>query len=292
MKKLLLCLLLPFSLQAQVTLYNNDFSGGSTGWSLGQGNNFDTWAVNSTYNCSDPTPNQGGGNYLHVTDDLNGEYCAAAVFLGLGSGGTCYATMSTGINTQGSNTDTIRFDWLCVGQSGPVLASYGTLDYSIDGGNSWINITVPQAQYNAQSTWITTTITSAQLPALLNQADFRLRFGFVNSGYGTNPAFAIDNLKITADITTGLSAAMTQQKTQTFPNPVTDQISLSGPGIQENAVIKIFNSIGQIISSDEWSIVQQEQGKLQLNLKKIPSGYYFVEVESPSLVIREKILKN
>jgi hypothetical protein len=200
--------------------------------------------------------------------------------------------MSTGINTQGSNTDTIRFDWLCVGQSGPVLASYGTLDYSIDGGNSWINITVPQAQYNAQSTWTTTTITSAQLPALLNQADFRLRFGFVNSGYGTNPAFAIDNLKITADITTGLSATMTQQKTQTFPNPVTDQVSLSGPAIQENAVIKIYNSIGQIISSNEWSIVQQGQGNLQLNLKKIPSGYYFVEVESPSLVIREKILKN
>ncbi len=292
MKKLLLLLLFPLTINAQVVIYSNDFTSGAAGWSLGQGNNFDTWAVNSTYNCSDPTPDQGGGNYLHITDDLNGEYCASAVFLGIGSGGTCYATMSSGINTQTSTSDTIKFDWLCVGQSGPVLASFGTLDYSINGGSTWTNITVPQVQYNAQNSWTTAIITSAQLPAMLNQADFRLRFGFENSGYGTNPAFAIDNLIITGDLTTGIQQEKDKPATKISPNPVTDIVCITNPAIEKNNTnIKIYSALGKLISIDDDVNLNLMDGKLTLNLEKLPAGYYFLEIQSPAQIIPVKLLK-
>lgn len=273
MKKLLLALLLPLGMNAQNLIYSNDFTAGSAGWSLGQGNNFDTWAVNSTYNCSDPTPNQGGGNYLHITDDLNGEYCASGVFMGIGSGGTVYATMSTGINTLGTTTDTLKFDWLCVGQTGPVLASYGTLSYSIDGGGSWIGVTTPVTEYSGQNSWTTATITSAQLPALLNQADLRFRFGFVNSGYGTNPAFAIDNIRLSGDITTSVKNEKINSESISYPNPFSGEVTITNPIIVEGQTkLSLYNSLGQKVNENFYSISFLKNNAIQLHVENLSAG--------------------
>jgi len=180
-----------FNSFAQV-VYTNDFTSGSAGWNLGAGGNFDTWIVNSVYNCSDVTPNQGGGNYLHIYDDLFGEMCAFSGFLGFGSGGTVYATQTADFSTSGYSSVNISFDWLCQGQTGPILASYGFVQYSTNGGGLW-NAMTP-AQYNGQSTWTNISFNNAGMG---NQATVRIRFGFLNSGYGLNPAFAIDNITIT-----------------------------------------------------------------------------------------------
>lgn len=196
MKKLLLAIAFLFiSLSTfSQTLYTNDFTAGSAGWSLGMGGNFDTWIVNNVYNCSDITPNQGGGNYMHIYDDLFGEMCAFSGFLGFGSAGIVYATQTSDISSMGYSNVNITFDWLCQGQTGPILPSFGFIDYSTNGGANWINITSPIAQYNGQSTWTSVSINSA---AMGNQPTLRIRFGFNNSGYGLNPAFAVDNLTIT-----------------------------------------------------------------------------------------------
>lgn len=200
------------AVMAQNVLYSNDFTAGSAGWTLSQANNFDLWVINDTYSCSAPTPDQGGGNYLHVANDLDGSYCAFAGFLGIGSSGTSYATMTTGINTIGASAVTLSFDWLCVGQAGPLLASYGTLEYSTNSGSTWTAMTSPVSQYLSQSTWTTATISSQQVPAFLNQSDLRFRFAFVNSGYGTNPAFAVDNIQVTDNFPTGIQASTTEEK--------------------------------------------------------------------------------
>lgn len=185
-------------LSAQNVIYNNDFSAGAIGFSLGQANNFDYWVVNSVYNCSTPTPNNGGGNYLHIANDLEGENCAFAGFLGLGSSGTCYATMNNNISTAGFSQVNISFDWLCRGQTGIILASFGFVEYSTNNGVSWTLITNPTNQFAGQNTWSTVNISSANNPNIANQATLRLRFGWTNSGYGTNPAFSIDNISITS----------------------------------------------------------------------------------------------
>lgn len=181
---------------AQTTLYSNNFTAGSAGFSLGQANNFDTWVVNSIYNCSSTTPNNGGGNYLHIADDLGGDYCAHAGFYGFGGSGTCFATMTTGVSTLGVNQINISFDWLCLGSTS-FIPSYGTLEFSVNGGSTWTPITNPINRYSGQSTWTSVNISSANYPTMTNQADLRLRFGWVSSGSGQNPAFAIDNILIT-----------------------------------------------------------------------------------------------
>jgi hypothetical protein len=201
MKRILFSfILLSISLNSfSQVVYTNNFTGGGAGWNLGAGGNFDTWIVNNIYNCSDVTPNQGGGNYLHIYDDLFGEMCAYSGFLGSGSGGTVYATQTADFSTSGYSSVQINFDWLCQGQTGPILASYGFIEYSTNGGVGWNSITSPIAQYNGQSTWTTISFTNAGMG---NQSTVRIRFGFTNSGYGTNPAFAIDNITITGIVGT------------------------------------------------------------------------------------------
>jgi hypothetical protein len=288
MKKLFLLFLFPASIFAQNVIYSNDFSGGSVGWAFTAGNNFDLWVVNSTYTCSSPTPDQGGGNYLHVADDLNGDYCAAAGFLGIGSGGTVYATMTAGINTSGTSLDTLRFDWLCSGQTGPVLASFGTVEYSINQGASWNSI--PPAQYNGQSTWTTAVITSTQIPQMVNQPDFRLRFGFVNSGYGTNPAFAIDNISVTADVAVGNIENLNQTNLFVQPNPAGDRMTIMGKNLNPEQ-ISIWNLSGQRIPHSQYALVNQNQNQLAFNIEHLSPGVYFVNVNSGVESLTLKLIK-
>lgn len=181
---------------AQTILYSNNFTAGSAGFSLGQANNFDTWVVNSIYNCSSTTPNNGGGNYLHIADDLGGDYCAHAGFYGFGGSGSCFATMTSGVSTAGVSEVNISFDWLCLGSTS-FIPSYGTLEFSVNGGSTWTPITNPINRYSGQNTWTTVNISSVNYPSMSNQADLRLRFGWVSSGSGQNPAFSVDNILIT-----------------------------------------------------------------------------------------------
>ena len=211
--------------QAQTTLYSNNFSNGSSGWNLGgvQQTNFDLWVVNSIYFCSSTTPNQGDGRYLHVGNDLFGDYCAYSLFAGFGSSGSVSASMTSGINTVGSSSVELSFDWLCAGQVG-VLESYGFLQYSTNGGGSWTDITQPRQKYNGQSTWTSITITSSHVPGFLNQNNLRFRFGWQNSGYGANPTFSIDNMVVTGSsgpVCTNVGGASSSN-----PTPIcTDQTS-------------------------------------------------------------------
>ncbi|MBL0308577.1 MAG: T9SS type A sorting domain-containing protein [Bacteroidetes bacterium] len=198
MKKLysvfLFTLLAGLFASAQTTIYSNNFNN-STGWSLTAANNGDTWTVNSSYNCSEPTPNNGGGSYLHIYDDLFGDDCAFANYYGLGSSGSATASMSSDISTAGYSDVTISFSWLCQG-NGSITPSYGSVWYSTNSGGAWTQINSPISKYSGQGTWTTATITSAAVPGIANQATLMLRFGWNNSGYGLNPAFAVDDLLI------------------------------------------------------------------------------------------------
>ncbi len=200
--KTIICILISLAcfcqLKAQTTIYSNDFSS-AAGWTLEgpHSSNFDVWLINSIYTCSSTTPNQGGGGYLHVGNDLFYDDCAYSLFAGFGSSGAVDATMNSGFSTVGHSQVTISFDWLCAGQSGGILDSYGSLQYSTN-GSTWNDVIFPFSKYYDQATWTSATITSADVPGILNQANVRLRFNWTNSGYGLNPTFSIDNLEVTA----------------------------------------------------------------------------------------------
>lgn len=270
---------------AQNVLYSNDFTAGSTGWSLSQANNFDLWVVNNTYSCATPTPDQGGGNYLHVANDLEGAFCAFAGFLGFGSSGTSYASMTSGINTIGTGAVTLSFDWLCVGQSGSVLASHGTLEYSTNNGSTWTAITSPVLQYVGQSSWATATVTSQQVPAFLNQSDLRLRFAFVNSGYGTNPAFAVDNIQVTDNIPTTVNELNAEESIHlTWLNQEKKLLVTCKDNCPES--ISIVDMMGREI----YAVQGGKQAQQIVHLNSFLPGIYILRATSGSQLFTKKIL--
>jgi hypothetical protein len=270
---------------AQNVLYSNDFTGGSAGWSLSQANNFDLWVVNNTYNCVTPTPDQGGGNYLHVANDLEPAYCAFAGYLGLGSSGTSYATMTSGINTTGAGAVTLSFDWLCVGQAGMLLASYGTLEYSTNSGSTWTAISSPVSQYVSQSTWTTATVSSQQVPAFLNQSDLRFRFAFVNSGYGTNPSFAVDNIEVTDNLPTGIQLSTNEES-----------IHLTWLSHEKNLWVNCKDicpesiSIIDMIGREVYAVQSGNKQQQIIHFDSFAPGVYIFRGSKGSQVISKKIL--
>ncbi len=271
-KLLLASIALTLSATAQTTLYNNDFTAGGSDFTLGQGNNFDTWIVNNVYNCSSTTPNQNGGNYLHIYDDLGGDYCAHAGFYGSGGGATVYATKKTGVNTVGHPLVTITFDWLCVGQTGSVLPSYGFIDYSAN-GSTWTNITQPIARYNGQSSWTTQTITSTMVPGLLNQTTLFIRFGWTSSGYGTNPAIAIDNLKIVGSSGTGIAENTANVSLNVSPNPFSGKTTVELGREMNGGTLSIADICGREVKS-----LKINSRTFVLEQSELKPGIYFISV--------------
>jgi hypothetical protein len=195
MKQLYLLLISLFgflSFATAQTIYSDDFTAGAAGWTLGSAGNGDAWIVNDVYTCSTNTPNNGGGNYLHIFAGV-GDSCASS------NGGfgdwICYATMNSGVSTVGFSSVNISFSWLCNGQ-GFGFYNDGTFDFSVDSGKTWTNVTTPVALFKDQSSWTSTTITSTSYPALLNDAYLLIRFGWTNTGAGLDPSFAVDNVVI------------------------------------------------------------------------------------------------
>lgn len=201
MRKLLLsgCLLAGLTSYAQTTLFQDDFENPGVNWSYnGTGDN--GWVTNNIYTgligLINDTPNQPGGitnspqsTYLHIT---NGTICGLGYCnanFDTGSASNQNAEMSSGVSTLGMTATTVSFWYLCAGSSG---TSYGTFEYSIDGGSSW-SVGATYVNINA---W---TQESMTLPAWDNVSDFRVRFKWQNGAAGADPAFSVDEVSITAN---------------------------------------------------------------------------------------------
>lgn len=135
--------------------------------------------------------------YMHIasTDALNsGVSCTS--FQASDGGLLCngdenyFAAMSQNISTQGQTGVSFSFYWLCSGSA----SNYGEVYYSLNGGLSW-NLQTG-SYYNAAS-WNLATLTN---PSWDNQSQLRFGFRFVNqqSFSASDPAFAVDEVKITA----------------------------------------------------------------------------------------------
>ena len=187
-----------------------------------------SWSVDLTGGCNDFFANMwyiscaengnavgtcgagcGSNATLHMGSTTLGDIGAAydaGGFGGCGSGGTTtYArAVSPNISTVGKSGISISFDYL---EYGDGAIDDGWVEYSINGGTSW-TLLVNTAKtlccggagactgFN-QGKW--GNYTSAALPAGANNiANFRLRFVWQNNddGVGTDPSFAINDLKV------------------------------------------------------------------------------------------------
>lgn len=173
---------------------NNDYIGGSaTTLCLG----FPvTFSVPNTSAQPGTYLNNPYSNYLHMisvasfTNGINN--CCF-----LAADGICanpennFAKMDTDINTSGFSNVTLNFGWLCMGSPN----NYGEVYYSVDGGASWVQLSLPLPKYYNTGNWTSQSITNA---AFDNVSTLRFGFRFVN-GVTTSafdPGFGIDEISI------------------------------------------------------------------------------------------------
>lgn len=209
---ILISTLFSSSLNAQVTVYSEDFDGALT-WALntdltGEGSNPNVWYISceeegvGSGNCGAAC---GAGNQtLHVSaDPLLGDLGAAYFETGGGATTTNRRAESANISTVGFTNLTLEFDMIGFGGN---AQDYTELFYSIDGGGTWTSLATPLTSACCggpctgfeQGLWQTNTYA---LPASCEGiANLRISFVWRNldDGIATDPSFAVDNILITA----------------------------------------------------------------------------------------------
>lgn len=204
MRKLLLFLSVAsaWSLNSQTTLFQDNFeTATNSNWSLNNGIGDNQWVINNIFAGDGfggliivPTPNQpatftGGTNskYLHIHNQPICGVLACNANFDTGSASDQTAIMTSSISTVGMSNINVNFWYLCAGD--PSI-TYGFVEYSTN-GNTWTQI---GAQLSGVSTWTQLNLTDV---ALANQPTLKFRFHWINGVSGLDPAFSVDELKIT-----------------------------------------------------------------------------------------------
>lgn len=202
MKRLLLfgCTLFAAFGFSQTTLFQDNFESGSSQWTLNTGSGANSWLVNNVYlgysGLIPDTPNQPGSitnspqsGYMHITNQsICGGLNVCNANFDTGSASNQNTEIMTSVDASGYTNVTVSFWYLCAGQTN---VSFGTMEYSIDGGITW---TGTGTAYVNTSSW---TQESVSLPVWDNAAAFKVRFKWQNGGAGLDPAFSIDEVSIT-----------------------------------------------------------------------------------------------
>ncbi len=318
--KLLLGLVLTsmnYSSIAQTTIYSEDFNAGSGTIVLNtsdqgsiagtSGTNF--WIVNNAYTggnftiiclgypfgaTAGATPSQPvgitspDGGYMHIVSTAgqasginNANFQAADGFCVFDENN--FSKTAT-ISTLGYTGVSFSFWWLCAGG----VQSYGELYYSVDGGSSWTKST-STAQYSGQSTWIQETVTNA---AFDNQASVMFGFKFVNltTTATSDPAFSIDDIKVTGAPATGIASVGSNASISIYPNPVNDNCILNLEGFEamnEPLTISLVNELGQVVLN----LNKVNSGQLNVNTSTLADGVYSVVVHSANKQAISKFVK-
>lgn len=252
---LIIPLILTFSYSfSQVLIWNDDFDGTSADWDLtlqpgANGADANIWVISDDEGGVTP-PGCGtagnGDNTLHVS--CQGAFClgTGAVYnAGDGGAGTIFAetdiraAYTLPISTLGQTGLELVLDWIGVGDAGQ---DFVEVEYSIDGGTSWNAFWAPlpgSTCGGGQGEWAEETIA---LPvALENQTDLRFAFHWTNNndGVGSDPSFAVNNLRLYAAGT---------------PSGPTANFTASSTNICEGDCIDLSdNSVGTNISDWDWS---------------------------------------
>jgi gliding motility-associated-like protein len=212
------------------TLYQQNFSA-AHGWTL----NVSTGTNNTDANFWTVSDAEGGvavggcgvalnGNpTLHVTSTFNPTGGAAYNAGGLCLFGLCVTTNrraeSPVFSTVGYNGLTLNFDYISLGD-----ATLDNASVLYNDGSSWqvLNPSIKSPVCGGgQGQW---TAFSATLPASCdNNPNVRIAINWTNNddGFGSDPSFAVDNIRVTSPGTGGSACSGTQSVTITQPSVIT-----------------------------------------------------------------------
>jgi gliding motility-associated-like protein len=267
----LIPLFLTFSfsfLNSQVLLWDDDFNSTALDWNItlqpGTNDaNANIWKINDEEGGVAP-PGCGvagnGDNTLHV--GCQGATCigTGAIYYSGDAGGfglpgatDIRAAYLNPISTVSETNLEFVFDWIGVGQAGQ---DFTEIEYSIDGGATWVAFwtQTPGATCGTgQGQWAEETV---NLPvATENQADLRFAFHWVNDNdaNGTDPSFAVNNLRLFASGTpppTGPTANFTASSTNICEGDCID-LSDNSTGTNISNWDWVLNGATPVSSSDQ-----------------------------------------
>ncbi len=118
-------------------------------------------------------------------------------------------------------------------------------------------------------------------------------WGYADYGVDVDPGpltYTLVGYDYVSKFAPGTSSGVTQLKdseVSVFPNPTTGQFNLSSKDILQNAIVKITNTIGQIVL--EKSVLHSD--RISVNISDQPSGIYFIEVNADGESYRTKVVK-
>ena len=245
---LLLISILIYSIgYGQSLLWSDDFEATAANWdlTLQTGNNdinANVWEISDAEGGVTP-PGCGmannGNKTLHVT--CQGITClgTGAIYfagddgmLGQPAETNIRAALVAPVVTTGETQLELVFDWIGVGEAN---ADYAELEYSVDGGTSWTSIwsqTPGNVCGTGQGEWKEE---SVLLPVgAENQADLRFAFNWRNdnNATGTDPSFAVNNLRLYSNAFAGTTTA--DFTTPSFNICVNDCINFNDASVGTN----------------------------------------------------------
>jgi len=108
--------------------------------------------------------------------------------------------------------------------------------------------------------------------------------------YIKNPELTITNQSLTvSDTTTGISKILAE-KLQIYPSPVRDELKIESGELRIDKV-EIVDLLGRAVGAN-LRVRPDEQGKhIGLSVQNLPSGVYFVKIETDSGVVTRKLIK-
>lgn len=282
---LLITLLISSSNFAQ-DLFSDNFEAGINNWTVtSTGTN--GWVVNSSYTGFSTfipdTPQQPAAitnspesEYLHIMNSsVCSQFSACNANFDASNSSIAYAELTNSISTVGYLNTEISFYYLCAGAAGN---SFGELEYSTDNGGTW---TSTGTEYSATATW---TLETVSMPAWNDVSQLKFRFKWENNSQGSDPAFAIDDLSISAEQdVTGISE-IHANSFKVFPNPSNDVINISAN--EKSEISKIT-----IVSLDGKSVLGTYQSQNQIDIQHLDAGVYLLKILSNGAVTTMRIVK-
>lgn len=239
MKKTLLagCIALSMHSFSQSVIFGDNFEMPSFNWEINSsGSGLNLWTVNATYTGNagqsiadvpdQPLSFMNGpqSQYLHIHNLPN---CNGIVPVTCNANfdpnetSNWYTQMSFDLNTSADANVTLSFWYLCGGEDN---VSYGTVEYSTDGGVTWSTAGSP---FFGVTGWTQIALTN---PNFDGQSTLRFRFGWTNGNQGINPPFSIDEIVITSDQLTGETITMQHLNASSYCPGATDAIGFEALG--------------------------------------------------------------
>ena len=87
------------------------------------------------------------------------------------------------------------------------------------------------------------------------------------------PVILTYKANITATCATGINNLSNEDAIEVFPNPATDQISISGLAINHNVSVQVIDIQGRLLSTED----KIAGNNLSLNVSALPAGLYFIK---------------